>query len=174
MSAPAQDTAAGARADARSGTRDEARGESRGEPRREPRGASHGAMRRLARTAAALITARAEFASVELGLVRAQLVRWLLLALLALLLGLLGLITLTALVAMMLWPLIGSAALLLPALAYLAGAGWVMHRLMREVDDAPPLLSETLQELARDREALLDAVAGDDGPATRTRAGESP
>ncbi len=135
---------------------------------RAPRGAAPGrpggrsAVRRLARTAGALLLARAEFASVELALVRAQLMRWLLLALLALLLGLLGLITVTALVALVLWPLIGWAALLLPALVYLAGAAWVMHRLMREIDDAPPLLSETLQELARDREALLEAMAGED------------
>lgn len=95
--------------------------------------------------------------------------RWLLLALLALLLGLLGLITVTALVALVLWPLIGWAALLLSALVYLAGAGWVMHRLMREVDDAPPLLSETLQELARDREALLEAMAGEDADADTVR-----
>jgi uncharacterized membrane protein YqjE len=116
----------------------------------------------MARTAGALLLARAEFASVELALARAQFMRWLVLALLALLLGLLGLITLTALVAMALWPLMGGAALLLPAIAYLIGAAWVMRRLMREVDDAPPLLSQTLQELAQDREALLHAVSGDD------------
>ncbi len=127
-----------------------------------------GALRRLVRTAAGLLSARAEFASVELALARAQLMRWLLLSLLALLLGLLGLMCVTAFVALALWPVLGGAALLLPGLAYVAGGWWVVRRLMRDVDTAPPLLQETLQELAQDREALLQALAGEE--ATRAKA----
>lgn len=124
---------------------------------------SPGALRGLVRTGAALLVARAEFASVELALVRAQFVRWLLLALLALLLGLLGLLSATAVVSLVLWPLLGWGALLVPAVGYLAAATWVVVKLQREVDAAPPLLHETLQEIARDRDALLQAVAPRDG-----------
>ncbi len=141
---------------------------------RAPQGAPRGAVRRLVRTAGALMLARAEFASVELALARTQFMRWLVLALLALLFALLGLITLTALVALVLWPLIGWAALLLPALVYMAGAAWVMQRLMREVDTAPPLLGATLQELASDREALLQAMAGEDAARDDARRAPEP
>lgn len=124
---------------------------------------SPGALPGLVRAGAALLVARAEFASVELALVRAQFVRWLLLATLALLLGLLGLLSATAVVSLVLWPLLGWGALLVPAVGYLAAATWVVVKLQREVDAAPPLLHETLQEIARDRDALLQAVAPRDG-----------
>lgn len=124
---------------------------------------SPGALPGLVRAGAALLVARAEFASVELALVRAQFVRWLLLATLALLLGLLGLLSATAVVSLVLWPLLGWGALLVPAVGYLAAATWVVVKLRREVDAAPPLLHETLQEIARDRDALLQAVAPRDG-----------
>jgi uncharacterized membrane protein YqjE len=120
---------------------------------------SPGGLRGLVRTGAALVVARAEFASVELALARAQLIRWLLLALLALLLGLLGLLSATAVFALALWPLLGWGALLIPAVGYLAVAAWVVVKLQREVDAAPPLLHETLQEIGRDRDALVQAVA---------------
>ncbi len=133
-----------------------------------------GPLRRLTRAGAALLVARAEFASVELALARAQLIRWLLLALLALLLGLLGLASLTALITLLLWPRLGWVALLLPALLYLAGAGWVLLRLTRDVKQAPPLLHETLQELKRDREALAQAMAGDAAAAGTAGTGAAP
>jgi uncharacterized membrane protein YqjE len=120
-----------------------------------------GPLRRLARAGAALLVARAEFASVELALARAQLMRWLLLALLALLLGLLGLLSLTALVVLMLWPVLGWGALPLVAVGYIGAGALVVRRLLNDLDTAPPLLQETLQELKRDRAALSQAMAGD-------------
>lgn len=121
---------------------------------------SPGPLRRLVRAGGALLVARAEFASAELALARAQLMRWLGLALLALLLGLLGLLSLTALVTLLLWPALGWGALLLPAVVYVGGGVWVLRRLMHEVATAPPLLHETLQELMRDRDALRRAMGG--------------
>ena len=118
----------------------------------------NGALRRMVRAGGALLVARAEFASVELALARAQLMRWLLLALLALLLGLLGLLSLTALVTLLLWPVLGWGALLLAAIVYVGAAVWVVRRLLHEVATAPPLLHETLQELMRDRDALRRAM----------------
>lgn len=129
---------------------------------------SPGGLRGLVRTSAALLVARAEFASVELALARAQFLRWLLLALLALLLGLLGLLSATAVFSLVLWPLLGWGALLVPAVGYLAAAAWVVVKLQREIDAAPPLLHETLQEIAQDRDALLQAVAASDGSGTET------
>lgn len=118
------------------------------------------ALRRLSAASVNLLLSRAEFASVELAQARAQLMRWLLLALAALLLALLGLLAATALFVAVLWPVLGWVALLLPAIVYLAGAVFVFQRLQREVDDAPPLLSDTLQELAKDRDAFRGAAVG--------------
>jgi uncharacterized membrane protein YqjE len=120
------------------------------------------ALRRLSAASVNLLLSRAEFASVELAQARAQLMRWLLLALAALLLALLGLLAATALLVALLWPALGWMSLLLPAIVYLAGAVFVFQRLQREVQDAPPLLSDTLQELAKDRDAFRGAVGAAD------------
>lgn len=118
------------------------------------------AVRRLSAASVNLLLSRAEFASVELAQARAQLMHWLLLALGALLLALLGLMAATALVAIALWPLLGWIALLAPALAYLLGAVLVFRHLQREIAAAPPLLSETLTELAKDRDAFRGQASG--------------
>jgi uncharacterized membrane protein YqjE len=118
------------------------------------------ALRRLSAASVNLLLSRAEFASVELAQARAQLMRWLLLALGALLFALLGLVAATALFVVLLWPVLGWVALLLPALAYLLGAVLVFQRLQREIADAPPLLADTLQELTKDRDAFRGQVAG--------------
>jgi uncharacterized membrane protein YqjE len=112
------------------------------------------ALRRLSAASVNLLLSRAEFASVELAQARAQLMRWLLLALGVLLFALLGLLAATALFVALLWPVLGWVALLLPALAYLFGAVLVFRHLQREIASAPPLLSDTLQELAKDRDAF--------------------
>lgn len=118
------------------------------------------ALRRLSAASVNLLLSRAEFASVELAQARAQLMRWLLLALGSLLLAMLGLLAATALFVALLWPALGWVALLLPAIAYLLGAMFVFQRLQREIADAPPLLSDTLQELAKDRDAFHGQAAG--------------
>lgn len=118
------------------------------------------ALRRLSAASVNLLLSRAEFASVELAQARAQLMRWLLLALGALLLALLGLLAATALFVALLWPVLGWVSLLLPAIVYLLGAVWVFLRLQREIEGAPPLLSDTLQELAKDRDAFRGQAAG--------------
>lgn len=115
-------------------------------------------MRRLTAATASLLLLRAEFASVELAQARAQLLRWFLLALAALLLALLGLFSGTALFVVALWPHMGAAVLIVPAVLYFLTAALLLRRLQREVADAPPLLAETLQEIARDRDALRAAA----------------
>lgn len=131
------------------------------------------AARRLSAASLNLLLSRAEFASLELAQARAQLMRWLLLALGLLLLGLLGLMCMTAALAIALWPQFGWAALLLPAALYLVAAAAVYRSLAREIEAAPPLLSETLAELRKDRDAFRGPAAGRaaDDEAPRPRGG---
>lgn len=120
-------------------------------------------LRQLTAALAALLLTRAEFASVELAQARAQAVRWLGLALAASALAMLALAAATAAAVALLWPYAGWASLLLFAIGYAGAAAALFVRVRREVRDAPPLLAQTLQELARDRESLVGdpAVAAD-------------
>ena len=124
-------------------------------------------LRRLAASATSLMLTRAEFASLELAQARLQLMRWLGLALAAAMLGMLGLIALSATVVVVLWPAFGWATLAGLAVAYVVVTFWLVRRLQREVQAAPPLLEQTLVELARDREAFLGSPsAAERTPAT--------
>lgn len=116
------------------------------------------ALLRLLRSALGLALTRAEFASVELSLARAQLMRWLLLALAAAVLGMLGLIALSALIVLVFWDRYGWVPVGLLAILYVGAAGWLLLRVLEEVAVAPPLLEQTFAELARDREAVLATV----------------
>lgn len=111
-------------------------------------------LRRLGAAGSKLLLSRAEFASLELAEARVQLLRWLALALLATSLLVLALIAASALFVVLLWPLLDWVALLLVVLAYALGAAILCLRLRREVAQAPPPLSETLRQLAQDREAF--------------------
>lgn len=123
-------------------------------------------MRRLSAASLALLLSRAEFASVELAQARAQLLRWFMLALAGALLALLAAVAASAWLVVLLWERAGWITLAVLAAAFAAAAGWVLLRLQREVRDAPPLLAQTLQELAKDRDALARAGAGEDEPRT--------
>lgn len=111
-------------------------------------------LRRLISNAAALLLTRAEFASVELAQARAQLARWMGLALGAAVLALLGLGLASAWLALVLWPWLGALTLLLLGLGFALGSFLLVLNLRREIEAAPPLLAQTLQELERDRTAL--------------------
>ncbi len=121
-------------------------------------------MRRLSAASLALLLSRAEFASVELAQARAQLVRWFMLALAGALLALLAVAAASAWLVVVLWDRTGWLTLALLAAAFAAAAWRVLARLQREVRDAPPLLAQTLQELAKDRDALAASGAADDEP----------
>jgi uncharacterized membrane protein YqjE len=124
-----------------------------------------GSLRRLTSDAAALLLTRAEFASVELAQARAQLARWAGLALGAAVFALLGFGLASAWLTLALWPWLGAVTLLLLALGFGLASVLLATRLRREVESAPPLLEQTLQELARDRAALMgERAPGDDGP----------
>jgi uncharacterized membrane protein YqjE len=114
-------------------------------------------LRRLLSGATALAQIRAEQASLELAQARAQLARWAVLGAAALLLALLALATATVWLALVFWERFGPATLLVLAPTYGAAAAWLLWRVRRELRAAPPLLAQTLEELARDREALVAA-----------------
>lgn len=119
------------------------------------------AVRRLSTSSLNLLLTRAQFASIELAQARAQVVRWFGLALAAALLVLLALLALSALLVIALWEQAGAATLLALAAVYAAAGVLVVRRLQRELRDAPPLLSETLTELARDRDAIVGRSGGE-------------
>lgn len=122
------------------------------------------AVRRLSAASLALLLSRAEFASVELAQARAQLVRWFVLALAGALLALLAVVAASAWLVVALWERAGWITLIVLAASFAAAAWWVLARLQREVADAPPLLAQTLQELAKDRDALAGSGAADEEP----------
>jgi uncharacterized membrane protein YqjE len=111
-------------------------------------------LRRLGAASSKLLLSRAEFASLELAEARALILRWFVLALLTMSLLLLALIAGSALFVVLLWPTLGWVALLLVVLAHSLGATILGLRLRREIAAAPPPLSETLRQLAQDREAF--------------------
>lgn len=119
------------------------------------------AVRRLSASSLNLLLTRAQFASVELAQSRAQIMRWVGLALIGAVLALLALMALSALLVIVFWEQGGPWTLLALALLYALAGYLVVRRMQREVHDAPPLLAETLAELAKDRDAILGRAEGD-------------
>ncbi len=113
------------------------------------------AVRRLSAATANLLLSRAEFASLELAQARAQLLRWFTLSLLVMALLLLTLIIGSALLTVALWPQLGWVTLAILLAVYALGAALVLRKLMVEVAAAPPVLSQTLQELSNDRDVFV-------------------
>jgi uncharacterized membrane protein YqjE len=72
-----------------------------------------------------------------------------------------ALLTISLLVAAVFWDSYRWQAIAVLALFYGVAGTWLIARVRREVNAAPPLLSATLAELARDRAALS---SGDTGP----------
>jgi uncharacterized membrane protein YqjE len=118
-------------------------------------------LRRLASTGLALVITRGELAAVELAAARGQIARWALAALVGAVLLLAALLSISLLVAAVFWESYRWQAIGALALAYSLAGTWLVLKVMREVRAAPPLLSATLAELARDRAALAgDREAG--------------
>ncbi len=113
------------------------------------------AVRRLSGATVNLLLSRAEFASLELSQTRAQLFRWLALAMFAMVLALLALIAGSTLLTVALWPRYGWVTLAALFAIYVFGAGWVYRTLTVEMSAAPPVLSETLRELSNDRDVFI-------------------
>ncbi len=113
------------------------------------------AVRRLLAATANLLLSRAEFASLELAQARAQILRWFTLSLLVMVLLLLTLIIGSALLTVALWPQLGWVTLAILLAVYALGAALALRKLMGEVTAAPPVLSQTLQELSNDRDVFV-------------------
>ena len=113
------------------------------------------AVRRLSAATVNLLLSRAEFASLELAQARAQILRWFTMALLTMVLLLLTLIIGSALLTVVLWPQLGWITLAVLLAVYALGAALVLRKLMGEVAAAPPVLSQTLQELSNDRDVFV-------------------
>jgi uncharacterized membrane protein YqjE len=111
-------------------------------------------LRRLASTALALVITRGELAAVEIAEAREQIARWALAALLGAVLLLAALVSVSLLVAAVFWESYRWQAIGGLAFGYAVAGTWLVLKVMREVRAAPPLLSATLAELARDRDAL--------------------
>ena len=76
-------------------------------------------------------------------------------ALLTMVLLLLTLIIGSALLTAVLWPQLGWVTLAILLAVYGVGALLVLRKLMGEVAAAPPVLSQTLQELSNDRDVFV-------------------
>ena len=127
------------------------------------------AVRRLSAATVNLLLSRAEFASLELAQARAQILRWFTMALLTMVLLLLTLIIGSALLTAVLWPQLGWVTLAILLAVYALGAALVLRKLMGEVAAAPPVLSQTLQELSNDRDIFV-ARARQSAPETDVEA----
>jgi uncharacterized membrane protein YqjE len=125
-----------------------------------------GALRRVARAASSLLVARVEFAALELTQTGADALRWVLWALAATALLVLTLIAATVTIVLALWERFGWYSLGFLTLAYAIGTGYLVYQLRRELLARPPLLAQTLAELAKDREALFgqSTEAGSEQP----------
>jgi len=128
-----------------------------------------GALRRVLAQLLTLLLSRGEFAALELAQARAQLVRWLLLGLVAATFFELAVLAASGALAVMLWDRFGPSVLVVLAVVFAGVAAALLRRLRREIAEMPPLFSETLAELAKDRNALL----GDDDSAPAQDSGRS-
>ena len=122
-----------------------------------------GALRRAVRAASSLLLTQIQFAAVELTQSGADALRWVLWALGATALLALTLIVVTAAIVLALWDRLGWYSLGLLGLVYAIVTGYLVYQLWRALHARPPLLAQTLAELAKDREALFSGKP-DQGP----------
>lgn len=122
------------------------------------------ALRRVAGSALSMLHSRVELASIELGEAGRRVFTTLLTALFAVLLLLVALVLASVWMVMLLWPVLGAAALGVFALVYLVlGVGllwWVQLRF----DAQPPLFESTMSELRSDAAMLRGQPAPPPAP----------
>lgn len=117
-------------------------------------------LRSMLAHALTLLLTRGELAALELATARDRAVRWLVLGLVAAALMLAALLTVSIWVAAIFWDGPRALALGLLAAAYAAAGGIAISVLRNGVAAAPPILSETLAELEKDRDALRGPLHG--------------
>lgn len=121
------------------------------------------ALRRIGANSATLLLSRAEFAALELAQARGQMMRWLLLALAAAVAVQFALVAGAAALTALLWERFGPYTLLALCVVASAAGVWLVVTLRKEIGDAPPVLSQTLSELGKDRDAFFGRAAPADG-----------
>jgi uncharacterized membrane protein YqjE len=102
----------------------------------------------------ALAVTRGELAAAELQVARQRALRWALMGAAVAALLVAALMTASLLVAAVFWDGYRWQAIAVVTLGYALAAAFVLRKLRKEVEEAPPLLALTWQELAKDREAL--------------------
>lgn len=115
------------------------------------------ALRRAAGTALAMLHSRVELASLELGEAARRVFAAVLVALFAVLLLLAALVLATVWLVMILWPTLGAASLGLFALLYLGVGAALLWWVRRQIDQQPPLLEATMNELRSDAAQMRGA-----------------
>jgi uncharacterized membrane protein YqjE len=126
-----------------------------------------GALRRVSARSLTLLLSRAELAALELGQARTRAVRWLFLSLACTAVFALALLAASAALVAALWDRFGVLTLVVLGLVFAVAGFLVLLRLQREIDTAPPILSATLAEFAKDR----DAFFGEDDTAPTQESG---
>jgi uncharacterized membrane protein YqjE len=119
-----------------------------------------GSLRTLLANALTLFLTRGELAALELAEARDRAVRWLVLGLIAAVLLLAALMTVSLWVAALFWEGPRALALGLLAAAYAIAGFFAISVVRREIEAAPPILSETRAELEKDRDTLRGRLHG--------------
>jgi uncharacterized membrane protein YqjE len=119
-----------------------------------------GSLRTLLANALTLFLTRVELAALELAEARDRAVRWLVLGLIAAVLLLAALMTVSLWVAALFWEGPRALALGLLAAAYAIAGFFAISVVRREIEAAPPILSETRAELEKDRDTLRGRLHG--------------
>lgn len=123
------------------------------------------ALRRVGIGILGLLRTRAEFATLELAQARERLLGWCIRGLIAAHLAMLAVAAATALLSALLWPHLGPWSLLPFVLLFGGTAWWMLRRLVREIDQAPAPLAETLRQLGEDQRAMSAAFGVSAGSA---------
>lgn len=109
----------------------------------------------LARNALGLLLSRVELAAIELGEVRTQLLKLLLLGTLGVVAAWFAIAWWSVLVAVLAWPLMGWKILALLALFFTVAAVLIARRVLAILREDKLNLPATMAELRKDRDALL-------------------
>lgn len=134
----------------------------------EHRAGTGGMLRGVLAQGLAILATRSELAALELADARDRVLRWVVLGVVASVLLLAALTTLSLWVAVLFWDGPRAWAVGTLAVAYLVGGGVLLAVIRWQMSRAPALLSQTRDELRKDREALGVCLNGGDNGAGRS------
>lgn len=126
---------------------------------------SFAAFRRLSAHLLGMSRTRLELAGVELAQLRQNTVHSVVMSVLAVLLLLMGSVFVSGIFLYLIWDFSPIAGLLICALAYTGAGLWALHRVKELNREERPLFEATLEELKKDKEALLQSLSAQNGSA---------